>query len=92
MLEAATDRELPVENLLTPEFMRKICWNYGGNSASVADIARDLASWGARPWQIEITAPLLSACLDEKEALPEPVKEDTAEDESENEGDKGQVQ
>jgi ribonuclease D len=85
MLEAALERELPVENLLTPELMRKICWNYGGQSASVSDIASDLISWGARQWQIEITAPILSACLDEKEALPEPVKEEVAEPEGESE-------
>jgi ribonuclease D len=79
LAEAAADRELPVENLLTPELMRKICWNYGGGSASVSDIASDLASWGARPWQIEITSPILSACLDESEVLPEPVVEADAE-------------
>ena len=41
LAEAAAERELPVENLLTPELMRKICWNYGGNSASVGEIATD---------------------------------------------------
>jgi ribonuclease D len=92
LLAAATERDLPVENLLTPELMRKICWNYGGASAAVADIASDLASWGARHWQIEITAPLLSACLDEKEALPEPVKEDAPATDSENEEEKGESQ
>jgi hypothetical protein len=69
--------------------MRKICWNYGGNSASVGDIATDLASWGARPWQIEITSPILSACLDEKEALPEPVVEADPESEAEGGEEKG---
>lgn len=78
LADAAAERELPVENLLTPELMRKICWNYGGNRASIADIANDLASWGARPWQIEITSPLLSACLDEREALPEPEPEEAS--------------
>lgn len=78
LADAAAERELPVENLLTPELMRKICWNYGGNRASIADIASDLASWGARPWQIEITSPLLSASLDEREALPEPEPEEAS--------------
>ncbi|CAB4548828.1 MAG: hypothetical protein F2531_05070 [Actinobacteria bacterium] len=72
--------------------MRKICWNYGGNSASVTEVASDLAAWGARQWQIEITAPILSACLDEKEALPEPVKEEATEQEGENEAEIGQGQ
>ena len=89
LADAATERELPVENLLTPEFMRKICWNYGGSSAPVTDIASDLASWGARQWQIEITAPILSACLDEKEALPEPAKEEASDQEGEIEEEKG---
>lgn len=84
--EAASERELPVENLLTPELMRKICWNYGGNPASATDIARDLASWGARPWQIEITAPILSASLDEREALPEPPAPDEPASEEKSEG------
>lgn len=84
--EAASERELPVENLLTPELMRKICWNYGGNPASATDIARDLASWGARPWQIEITAPILSASLDESEALPEPPAPDEPASEEKSEG------
>jgi len=89
LAEAAADRELPVENLLTPELMRKICWNYGGGSASVSDIASDLASWGARPWQIEITSPILSACLDESEVLPEPVVEADAEPGAEGGEEKG---
>ena len=89
LADAATERELPVENLLTPEFMRKICWNYGGNPASVTEVASDLASWGARQWQIEITAPILSACLDEKEALPEPAKEEASDQEGEIEEEKG---
>jgi hypothetical protein len=69
--------------------MRKICWSYGGSSAPVTDIASDLASWGARQWQIEITAPILSACLNEKEALPEPAKEEAPEQEGEIEEEKG---
>ena len=89
LADAASERELPVENLLTPEFMRKICWSYGGSSAPVTDIASDLASWGARQWQIEITAPILSACLNEKEALPEPAKEEAPEQEGEIEEEKG---
>lgn len=88
--EAAMERELPVENLLTPELMRKICWNYGGNSASTAEIASDLASWGARRWQIEITASILSACLDEREALPEPVQPEEAPPEELSREEKGE--
>lgn len=71
---AAAERELPVENLLTPELMRKICWNFGGESASAATIAAELKLWGARNWQIDICAPILSGALDEREPLVELVE------------------
>jgi ribonuclease D len=63
MLTAAAERELPVENLLTPELVRRLTWA-PPEDHSVAGVSAWLADRGARRWQIEITAPLLAAALE----------------------------
>lgn len=66
----AEELELPVENLLTPEHLRQICWQLPDPD----EVGRILGEMGARPWQIEIAAPILIKALAESEALeiPEP--------------------
>lgn len=51
----ATDLEIPLENVLTPETLRRVAWTppSPGDSES---IARMLEGLGARPWQIDATA------------------------------------
>ena len=74
---------MPVENLLTPELARRICWNLGGAPASVELISTTLAEWGARSWQIEATAALLSAALSETQPrIEEPEGDEIEEDSS----------
>ncbi|NMH96462.1 ribonuclease D [Pseudonocardia acidicola] len=53
---------IPVENLLQPDLLRRICWSPppDGSGETVAEALR---SGGARPWQIELTAPLLEQAL-----------------------------
>ena len=53
----AEELELPVENLLTPEILRRICFEPSNN------LEEQLSSLGARPWQIEICLPLIEAGL-----------------------------
>jgi len=52
----ATAEELgmPTENLLTPEYLRRVAWDLPGTTAE--EIAAALAALGARPWQIAQTA------------------------------------
>ena len=50
----------PVENLMSPDTVRRVLWEPPADG----DVARVLAGRGARPWQIELTAPLLTAALD----------------------------
>ena len=69
---AADEKQMPVENLLTPEFMRRICWNFGGASVGESEISHELTQLGARPWQIQVTAPLLAQALLATEALEVP--------------------
>jgi len=60
----ANELVIPFENLITPEYVRRICWNLP--KSGVADA---LAHLGARQWQIEIVAPILESALLESEPL-----------------------
>lgn len=53
----SAEHQIPVENLLQPDAMRRACWEYqgGGNEW----IESFLAGRGARSWQIAMTAPVL---------------------------------
>ena len=61
----ANELVIPFENLITPDYVRRICWN-----APKSGVATALRALGARPWQIEIVAPILEAALLEVEPLP----------------------
>ncbi|RZS89516.1 ribonuclease D [Motilibacter rhizosphaerae] len=54
--------ELPVENLVQPEAVRRLCWSPPDPVDEEAVRAQLLAS-SARPWQVELAAPLLVAAL-----------------------------
>lgn len=51
---------VPVENLASPRLVRSILWQ----PPATADVAAAMAEGGARPWQIELVAPVLAAALD----------------------------
>lgn len=53
---------IPVENLLTPELARRLCWDPPHPLTSEA-IEDQLLLLGARQWQISLTAPLLLESL-----------------------------
>lgn len=72
----AEELELPVENLLTPELLRQICWRL----PDPAEVEQLLLSMGARPWQVEIAAPILIAALGEDEPLELPEPEENAQE------------
>jgi ribonuclease D len=65
-LTAAAERHnMPVENLLAPDTVRRLAWS-PPDSLRVDDIAEQLRVRGARRWQIELTAPLLARALAER--------------------------
>ncbi len=71
----AQENEIPVENLMTPEHVRRICWKPPTGATevlSVAAVEQALAELGARQWQIALVAPALAAALLEKEPVPVP--------------------
>ncbi|HTF48575.1 MAG TPA: HRDC domain-containing protein [Pseudonocardia sp.] len=50
--------DLPVENLLQPDLLRRLCWQPPATS-----VAEALRAGGARPWQVELTAEPLERAL-----------------------------
>ena len=59
-----TEHAVPVENLLTPDVLRRVIWSPPAD-LSAAGIGVALAALGARPWQVAITAPIVAqACVD----------------------------
>ncbi|WP_228002028.1 ribonuclease D [Nocardia australiensis] len=70
MGELSDEHAIPVENLLSPDLVRRLCWdglpNYDrvGDPADLsADIDGFLKSGGARPWQRELAVPGLTVAL-----------------------------
>jgi ribonuclease D len=57
----AAEHGLPVENLLSPDLVRRITWTPPEGDADA--VAAALRAGGARPWQVELTAAALAAAL-----------------------------
>jgi ribonuclease D len=71
----AQENEIPVENLITPEHVRRVCWKPPTGATEVLSlqaVERALIELGARPWQINLVAPALALALLEKEPVPAP--------------------
>src|SRR5215469_4931891 len=59
----ADSHKLPAENLVPPDAVRRLSWQPPAE-ISPASVGADLAGYGARPWQVELTAvPLARALL-----------------------------
>ncbi len=68
--EVATRLDIPIENLLTPEFLRRLAWAPPA-PASSESIAAALAALGARPWQLDATAPVIARAFADAAQEPE---------------------
>lgn len=74
----AQENQIPVENLITPEHIRRVCWKppIGATTTlSVSEVEKALTELGARQWQIDLVAPALAAALLEREPIPTEVVE-----------------
>ncbi|QOR69101.1 ribonuclease D [Ruania alkalisoli] len=58
----AAELDLPQENLLTPEYQRRIAWD-PPSDLSLVGVTSELEQLGARPWQIEQVGVLLAGAL-----------------------------
>jgi ribonuclease D len=69
MQERAAELNLPVENMLTPDYLRRVLWQppLPGDRAAVAEA---LAGLGARPWQVELTADIIAAAVADHPSTP----------------------
>jgi ribonuclease D len=79
----AEENQIPVENLITPEHVRRVCWKppVGATSTlSVSEVESALSELGARQWQIDLVAPSLAAALLEREPIPVEVAEPVTEE------------
>ena len=74
--ERAEELSIPLENLISPELVRRICWQ-----PPEGPVEATLVAMGARRWQAQIAAPILQAALLEKEPLdlPESEQENSSE-------------
>ena len=57
--EVAEELEMPVENLLTPDHLRRVAWAPPAEPTPAA-ISEALAELGARRWQVEATAQIIA--------------------------------
>ena len=59
LLDISEFRQVPLENLLTPEFLRRVSWN-PPEPNTTESIRCALETLGARPWQTDLTAQAIS--------------------------------
>ena len=60
---------MPVENLLTPDYLRRIAWRPPAE-ISLESVAAAIADLGARPWQIEQVAAIITVAFLDPDPLP----------------------
>ncbi|MBI3429522.1 MAG: ribonuclease D [Actinobacteria bacterium] len=66
---------IPLENLISPDLLRRICWmppEGATQSLQVEAVRQALLERGARLWQATIIAPLLARALLEREPIQQP--------------------
>ena len=66
LTELAEEHHLPVENLLTPDHVRRLLWTPPGTrqpSQLAEAVDQRLTDYGARAWQRELTVPLLTEAI-----------------------------
>jgi ribonuclease D len=57
VLSLATELNIPIENLLTPDFLRRVCFE------PQPDVAEQLRSLGARQWQVKLVTEVIQMGL-----------------------------
>ncbi len=62
LTETAEHHRLPLQNLLQPDLVRRLCWE-PPEPLDAAAVDRELAAGGARRWQRELTAHPLATAL-----------------------------
>lgn len=63
LADLADEWGMPVENVMAPETVRRLCWA-PPDPVEPASVTAQLLALGARPWQVEASLPVLLAALD----------------------------
>lgn len=63
LTELAQQVSVPVENLLSPELVRRLCWDWQDTDEPAVAVEAFLASSTARQWQRELAVPVLARAL-----------------------------
>jgi len=58
----ADEHDLPVENLLAPDIVRRLAWD-PPDPANPPAVAAELRGYGARAWQVGLTADAIAGAL-----------------------------
>ncbi len=59
LIELAAENALPVENLLSPDHLRRLLWD-SPDTTDAETVSARLAELGARPWQRELVVPVIT--------------------------------
>lgn len=62
LTELAEKLNLPIENLITPDYVRQLCWE-PPTQVSAESVAESLKSLGARNWQVAECSPVIAEAL-----------------------------
>ncbi|MET1019854.1 MAG: ribonuclease D, partial [Microterricola sp.] len=57
--EVSDEQQIPLENLLTPDYLRRVAWHPPA-PMDAETIGEALTELGARPWQVDATAQKIS--------------------------------
>jgi ribonuclease D len=66
----AQSLEIPLENLLTPDYLRRVAWNPPAEITG-ASVAEALSALGARPWQLDATAQVIANAFVRTDQTPD---------------------
>jgi ribonuclease D len=62
MAEFAHEHSVPVENVLSPDSLRRVLWT-PPEPATEASLREALTTLGARRWQCDIAVPIIEAAI-----------------------------
>ncbi|MCL8025096.1 ribonuclease D [Nocardioides bruguierae] len=76
------EHQVPVENLLTPDYLRRVLWTPPRTREPqdlAAQVDARLADLGARPWQRTLTGPVIVRAIIDADVEPEPAEPEPVE-------------
>ena len=63
LAEVAARVNVPTENLVSPELVRRLCWDWKETADTTGAVETFLRDGGARSWQRELAVPALARAL-----------------------------